>query len=119
MAGAAFCMKYIGIYIGFLVTFLLLHGMAVGLVILGFPTSLLRLDTPKHIVFDEMHYGKYVSLYLNNTFFLDANPANIALAGYLTGFYGKFSFDKIGQEYSNTVLLWHPRFLPAPVGPLL
>ena len=74
-----------------------------------------------------MHYGKYASLYLKNTFFFDSNPPlgkmligsnqknlntkrnplinNLpmscyiisALAGYLAGFDGKFSFDKIGQ----------------------
>merc|ERR1719500_1600611 len=98
-------------------------GMAVGLLILGLFTRLLRLDTPKNVVFDEMHYGKYASLYLKNTFFFDSNPPLgkmlIALAGYLAGFDGKFGFDKIGQEYSETVPLWHLRFLPALAGSLL
>ena len=70
-----------------------------------------------------MHYGKYASLYLKNTFFFDSNPPLgkmligtppsphppskdhpnslliiiTALAGYLAGFDGKFGFDKIGQ----------------------
>merc|ERR1719249_167909 len=95
-------------------------GMAVGLLILGLFTRLLRLETPKHVVFDEMHYGKYASLYLKNTFFFDSNPPLgkmlIALAGYLAGFDGKFSFDKIGQEYSDSVPLWNLRFLPALAG---
>lgn len=75
-----------------------------------------------------MHYGKYASLYLKNTFFFDANPplgkmligqfwinhydiicACSALAGYLAGFDGKFSFDKIGQEYTDAVPLWSLR----------
>ena len=72
-----------------------------------------------------MHYGKYASLYLKNTFFFDSNPPLgkmligtppsphppskdhpnslliiiTALAGYLAGFDGKFGFDKIGQVY--------------------
>merc|ERR1712038_1269650 len=98
-------------------------GMAVGLLILGLITRIVRLDTPKHVVFDEMHYGKYASLYLKNTFFFDSNPPLgkmlIALAGYWAGFDGKFSFDKIGQEYSENVPLWHLRFLPALAGSLI
>ena len=73
--------------------------------------------------FDEMHYGKYASLYLKNTFFFDSNPPLgkmlIAGAGYLAGFDGRFSFDKIGQEYGEGVPLWHLRFLPAFCGSLL
>merc|ERR1711963_1242810 len=98
-------------------------GMAVGLLILGLFTRIVRLDTPKHVVFDEMHYGKYASLYLKNTFFFDSNPPLgkmiIALAGYLAGFDGKFSFDKIGQEYPHDIPLFALRFIPALSGSLL
>merc|ERR1711981_294142 len=94
-----------------------IDGMAMILLITGVLSRMFRLETPKHVVFDEMHYGKYASLYLKNTFFFDSNPPLgkmlIALAGYLAGFDGKFSFDKIGQEYSESVPLWHLRFLPA------
>ena len=36
--------------------------------------SILRLEIPKYVVFDEMHYGKYAAHYLRNTFFFDSNP---------------------------------------------
>merc|ERR1711962_66376 len=97
-------------------------GMAILLLLAGLFTRLVRLESPKHVVFDEMRYGKYASLYLKNTFFFDANPPLgkmlIALAGYLAGFDGRFSFDKIGQEYADTVPLWYLRFLPALCGSL-
>ena len=80
------------------------------LLVVGTFTRMFRLDSPNNVVFDEMHYGKYASLYLKNTFFFDSNPPLgkmiIALAGYLAGFDGGFSFDKIGQEYPATVPLF-------------
>ena len=74
-----------------------------------------RLENPKHVVFDEMHYGKYASHYLKNTFFFDSNPPLgkmiVALAGYLAGFDGNFGFEKIGLEYPATVPLWTLRLV--------
>ena len=56
---------------------------------------------PRHVVFDEMHYGKYASLYLKNIFFFDSNPPlgkmMIAAAGYLAGFDGRFRY----KEFMN------------------
>merc|ERR1711962_105717 len=79
-------------------------GMAILLLLAGLFTRLVRLESPKHVVFDEMHYGKYASLYLKNTFFFDANPPLgkllIAFSGYISGFEGgSFGFDKIGTPY--------------------
>ena len=62
-----------------------------------------------------MHYGKYASHYLKNTFFFDSNPPLgkmiVALAGYLAGFDGNFGFEKIGLEYPATVPLWTLRLV--------
>merc|ERR1712038_1840807 len=100
-----------------------IDAMAVLIFVVGVFTRILRLESPNHVVFDEMHYGKYASLYLKNTFFFDSNPPlgkmMIAFAGYLAGFDGKFTFDKIGQEYPNEVPLWALRFIPALCGSLL
>lgn len=80
------------------------------LLLCGTFTRMLRLESPNNVVFDEMHYGKYASLYLKNTFFFDSNPPLgkmiIAFAGYLAGFDGRFSFDKIGQEYPQELPLF-------------
>ena len=84
--------------------------MALVLLVVGVFTRMLRLESPQNVVFDEMHYGKYASLYLKNTFFFDSNPPLgkmiIALAGYLAGFDGRFTFDKIGQEYPHDLPLF-------------
>lgn len=73
--------------------------------------------------FDELHYGKYVSLYMKNTFFFDSHPPLgkqlIAGVAYLAGFDGKFKFDRIGSPYTETVPLWALRFVPAFFGSLL
>jgi len=100
-----------------------IDAMAVLIFVVGVFTRILRLESPNHVVFDEMHYGKYASLYLKNTFFFDSNPPlgkmMIAFAGYLAGFDGKFTFDKIGQEYPPEVPLWALRLIPALAGSLM
>ncbi|KRT84609.1 hypothetical protein AMK59_2027 [Oryctes borbonicus] len=86
-------------------------------------TRFYRLEEPKNIVFDELHYGKYVSLYMKNTFFFDSHPPLgkqlIAGVAYLSGYDGKFKFDKIGSPYSNSVPLFAMRLVPAFFGSLI
>ncbi|XP_030755009.1 protein O-mannosyltransferase 1 [Sitophilus oryzae] len=82
-----------------------------------------KLEQPRNIVFDELHYGKYVSLYMKNTFFFDSHPPLgkqiLALAAYISGFDGQFKFDKIGSPYNESVPLVALRFMPALFGSLL
>ena len=71
-----------------------------------------------------MHYGKYASLYLKNTFFFDANPPLgkllIAFSGYISGFEGgSFGFDKIGTPYPEDIPYVVLRLVPAIFGALL
>ncbi|KAK7576004.1 hypothetical protein V9T40_012290 [Parthenolecanium corni] len=86
-------------------------------------TRFYRLEEPRNIVFDELHYGKYVSLYMRKTFFFDSHPPFgkqlIAIAAYFANFDGKFKFDRIGTEYSSNVPLFALRFVPALCGSLL
>merc|ERR1719273_377783 len=98
--------------------------MATILLITGILSRMFRLESPRSVVFDEMHYGKYASLYLKNTFFFDSNPPLgkmlVALAGYLAGFDGKgANFDRIGAEYGETVPVFALRLVPAVCGSLL
>ena len=68
-------------------------------------------------------YGRHASNYFKNTFFFDTNPPLgkmlITLVGYLEGYDRQFTFDKIGQEYSDAVPLWNLRFISALCGSLL
>ncbi|XP_018574130.1 protein O-mannosyltransferase 1 isoform X2 [Anoplophora glabripennis] len=86
-------------------------------------TRMYKLEEPKNIVFDELHYGKYVSLYMKNTFFFDSHPPLgkqlIAAVAYLAGYDGNFKFDKIGSPYGPSVPLFALRFIPAFFGSLI
>ncbi|XP_043217081.1 protein O-mannosyl-transferase 2-like [Amphibalanus amphitrite] len=69
-------------------------------------TRLYRLDSPDHVAWDETHFGKMASWYINRTFFFDVHPPTgkmlIAAFGYLTGYDGKFEFEKPGQKFNET-----------------
>lgn len=55
--------------------------------------------------FDELHYGKYVSMYMKNVFFFEKHPPLgkqlIAGVAYFTGYDGNYTFNKIGSEYTE------------------
>ncbi|XP_014662971.1 PREDICTED: protein O-mannosyl-transferase 2-like [Priapulus caudatus] len=73
---------------------------------IGFATRFYRLDEPKHICWDETHFGKFASWYINRTFFFDVHPPLgkmlIALAGVASGYNGSFAFETPGNEYGDT-----------------
>lgn len=90
---------------------------------LAFCTRFYRLSTPKDIVFDELHYGRYVSMYLKNVFFFDQNPPLgkqliSAIVG-AVGFNGNYTYSRIGEELSSDFPIFWMRFLPAFCGSLL
>ncbi|RZC38810.1 protein O-mannosyl-transferase 2, partial [Asbolus verrucosus] len=78
-------------------------------------TRFYKITEPDHVwfvllecsgVWDETHFGKMGSWYINRTFFFDVHPPLgkmlIGLSGYLTGYDGTFAFDKPGDKYENT-----------------
>ncbi|XP_033115663.1 protein O-mannosyl-transferase 1-like [Anneissia japonica] len=81
------------------------------------------IENPRGVVFDEVHFGQFTSLYINRIFFFDVHPPLgkllLALSAYLSGFQGNFLFDKIGEEFPPTIPLWYLRLLPAIFGSLL
>uniref|UniRef100_A0A0A9XQB2 dolichyl-phosphate-mannose--protein mannosyltransferase n=2 Tax=Lygus hesperus TaxID=30085 RepID=A0A0A9XQB2_LYGHE len=89
----------------------------------GLATRFYKLAQPKNIVFDELHFGKYVGMYMKNIFFFDLHPPLgkllISLAASLADFNGKFKFDKIGSPYDDSVPIFALRFIPALCGSLM
>lgn len=73
--------------------------------VISFATRFYNVTVPDHVCWDETHFGKMGSWYINRTFFFDVHPPLgkmlIALSGYLTGYDGSFLFDKPGDKYEN------------------
>ncbi|XP_043262567.1 protein O-mannosyltransferase 1 [Colletes gigas] len=97
--------------------------ISVILLLAGVITRLYRLEEPRSIVFDELHYGKYVGLYMKKTFFFDSHPPLgkqiLSAAAYFADFDGQFKFDRIGSPYTDAVPLFALRLVPALCGSLL
>lgn len=74
-------------------------------IVTSISTRLYNIHEPAHVCWDETHFGKMASWYINRTFFFDVHPPLgkmlIALSGYLTGYDGKFAFDKPGDKYEH------------------
>src|SRR3990167_5448529 len=77
---------------------------------------------PKETVFDEVHFGKFISGYFTHEYFFDIHPPLgkllISGVGYITGFEPGFSFAEIGQGFPDYAYLWL-RLLPILAGVLL
>ncbi|XP_001353911.3 protein O-mannosyltransferase 1 [Drosophila pseudoobscura] len=93
------------------------------LFLLAFCTRFYKLATPPHIVFDELHYGKYIAHYMRNIFFFDQHPplGKQLIAGLvsLAGYDGNYTFSRIGAAYAPDVPIFWFRFIPALCGSLL
>ncbi|WPG97349.1 dolichyl-phosphate-mannose--protein mannosyltransferase 4 [Acrodontium crateriforme] len=91
--------------------------------ILGFVTRFYGISHPDQVVFDEVHFGKFASYYLQRTYFFDVHPPFgkllFAFAGWLVGYDGAFLFENIGDNYiSNKVPYVAYRSMPAMMGAL-
>lgn len=97
--------------------------IAVLLFLFGLFMRLYHLDEPRSIVFDELHYGKFVGMYMKRIFFFDQHPPLgkqlIAAVAYLAGFDGDFKFDSIGSSYPANIPIAALRLIPAVSGALI
>ncbi|MEK7556657.1 MAG: phospholipid carrier-dependent glycosyltransferase [Patescibacteria group bacterium] len=82
-----------------------------------------RLGVPRQVIFDEVHFGKFVTAYCcTHQRFFDIHPphAKLLIAGTakLIGYQGGFNFDHIGEEYGDISPI-PLRLFPAIAGILL
>ncbi|KAI8779277.1 protein O-mannosyl-transferase 1 [Biomphalaria glabrata] len=96
--------------------------MQICLAVLSFLTRTWRLGIPRAVVFDELHFAKFVSLYIKRIFFFDVHPPFgkmiLALAGSYAGFEGDINFERIGAEFPSSVPVEMLRAFPAILGSL-
>ncbi|KAI1322885.1 glycosyltransferase family 39 protein [Xylariaceae sp. FL0255] len=91
--------------------------------ILAFISRFWGISHPAEVVFDEVHFGKFASYYLQKTYFFDVHPPFgkllFALMGWLVGYDGHFHFENIGDSYiANKVPYVAFRAMPAILGSL-
>ncbi|GAB7326712.1 hypothetical protein MBLNU13_g10666t1 [Cladosporium sp. NU13] len=91
--------------------------------VLAFITRFWGISHPNQVVFDEVHFGKFASYYLQRTYFFDVHPPFgkllFAFAGWLVGYDGSFLFENIGDSYiTNKVPYVAYRSMPAMMGSL-
>ncbi|KAF0276924.1 Dolichyl-phosphate-mannose--protein mannosyltransferase 4 [Hanseniaspora uvarum DSM 2768] len=76
-------------------------------IILATLTRALYIHKPSEVIFDEVHFGKFASHYLESEYYFDLHPPMgkicTALIGYMVGYKGGFKFDDIGLEYPSGV----------------
>ncbi len=98
-----------------LVAFLLIGGLL---------TRLSYLNYPAQVIFDEVHFGKFVNAYCcTQEHFFDIHPPHgkllIAAAVATTSYTGFFPFENIGDDYSEEFPVVAFRLMPALAGALI
>jgi dolichyl-phosphate-mannose-protein mannosyltransferase len=73
--------------------------------------------------FDEVHFGKFAAQYIKREYYFDVHPPFakmlFGLAGWFVGFNGEFSFENIGDSYTDHHVPYvGMRALPAILGSL-
>jgi len=96
--------------------------IVITLVVLGVLTHAAWFGHPNSAVFDEVHFGKFISAYFTHEYYFDIHPplGKLVLAawGWLWDFRPGFSFANIGEVYPDNLYM-ALRFLPMLAGALL
>jgi len=91
------------------------------LAVLSFTIHFAFLSYPAQVVFDEVHFGKFVAGYFTHQYFFDIHPplGKLMIAGFakIVNVNPVFAFEKIGENIPGSTLFWL-RFLPAFFGSL-
>src|SRR3989344_5561865 len=89
---------------------------------LGLATHFIFFSHPNQTVFDEVHFGKFISGYYTHEYFFDIHPplGKLMIAGFakLFDFKPGFAFTDIGNQYPDQQYMIL-RFLPSLAGALL
>ena len=89
----------------------------------GLSIRLFRLDHPRAVVFDELHYAKFVSMYIRGIFFFDTQPPLgkqlVSLAAYFAGYDGNATFTAIGSPFDPQTPVKALRLMPVLFGSLI
>src|SRR3989344_9156828 len=89
---------------------------------LGLATHFIFFSHPNQTVFDEVHFGKFISGYYTREYFFDIHPplGKLMIAGFakLFDFQPGFAFTDIGNQYPDQQYMIL-RFLPSLAGALL
>ena len=92
------------------------------LLIIGLATHFIFFGRPNSTVFDEVHFGKFVSAYYTHQYYYDIHPplGKLMIAGFarLFDFKPEFSFTEIGEKFPDNKYMVL-RFLPSLAGSLL
>lgn len=80
----------------------------------------LQISQPNSVVFDEVHFGGFAKKYILGSYFMDVHPPLakmlLAVVGLFSGFKGDFGFEKIGDEFPESVPYVAMRLFPALLG---
>ena len=99
------------------------YSTIVVLLFASFATTVVGLSSVNSVIFDEVHFGKFITAYCcTHERIFDIHPPHakllIASVSYLGGYRGGFAFDHIGEDYGavSPIAL---RALPALAGALI